>query len=75
MLFGGTKQTVKVEGMHCVHCAGRVKESLEKIEGVKSASVSLENKEAVVKSKSGISEEAAKKAIEDAGFTFVGLEG
>ncbi len=74
MLFGGVKQVVKVEGMHCVHCAAHVKEALEKLDGVKKVDVSLEKKEAVVKSKNGIDEEAAKKLIEEAGFVYCGLE-
>lgn len=34
-------ETLKIEGMHCGHCAGMVRKSLEMLEGVQSAEVSL----------------------------------
>lgn len=74
MLFGGVKQTVKIEGMKCQHCASHVEEALKNIEGVKSVHVNLENKEAVIKSKSGIDEEAIKKAIEEVGYKVVEIK-
>lgn len=73
-MFGSVKQIVRVEGMHCLHCADKVEKSLSAVEGVKSAKVNLEKKIAVVKTKTPITEEAAKKAIEEAGFQFAGLE-
>ena len=58
---------VFVDGMKCVHCAARVKKALEAI-GL-NAEIDLENKCANV---SGQADEAAiKKAVEDAGYTFV----
>ncbi len=41
--------TVSIEGMSCNHCVASVKKALGEISGVKSASVSLENKSALVK--------------------------
>jgi len=40
--------TLKVEGMTCAGCPYQVKRSLTKVEGVRSAEVSLETKRAVV---------------------------
>ncbi len=39
---------IKVEGMHCEHCAKRVKKAAEAAANVSSAVVSLENKNCVV---------------------------
>lgn len=33
------KKTIKIEGMSCGHCAGRVKKELENVSGVKSARI------------------------------------
>ncbi|MBQ9299880.1 MAG: heavy-metal-associated domain-containing protein [Clostridia bacterium] len=60
---------VFIDGMKCVHCAARVKKALEAI-GL-SAEIDLENKCAAV---TGEADEAAiKKAVEDAGYTFVSV--
>lgn len=34
-------ETLRIEGMHCGHCAAMVKKSLEMLNGVKNADVSL----------------------------------
>ena len=73
-MFGKEKQIIHVEGMHCEHCASRVEKALCSIEGVKSAKVNLEKKEAVVIAKGGVSEQDAKKAIEGIGFVYAGME-
>lgn len=74
MMFGTVKTVVAVEGMMCEHCAAHVKEALEKIEGVKSAVVSLKNKNATVKSSKRLDENEVKTAIENAGYKFVGIK-
>ena len=33
--------TIKIEGMSCMHCVGRVKQALEAIDGVTGASVEV----------------------------------
>lgn len=61
-MFGKKIETkVMIEGMHCEHCANKVKQSLESIDGVKKVSVSLKDKCATITSK----EEIDKKEIED----------
>ena len=42
------QKTLKIEGMMCTHCSGRVKKALEELPGVVSAEVSHENGTAVV---------------------------
>ena len=58
---------IKVEGMMCQHCVSHVKEALEKTEGVESAEVSLEKKEALVKGQS-LDKDKLIAAIEKAGY-------
>ena len=67
-------KTIKIEGMMCEHCEKRVKDALEKLDGVDSAVVSHESKNAVVTVNDKFSEEQAKNAIEDAGYKFIGIE-
>jgi len=68
MLFNTKKQTVKIEGMMCEHCAKHVKEAVLKIKDVKSCDVNLNKKEAVIKSKNGIENELLTKAVESVGY-------
>jgi len=39
---------LSVKGMTCPHCVASVKETLEALEGVSSANVSLENNQAII---------------------------
>ena len=61
-------KTVNIEGMMCMHCVNHVKTALEKIDGVVSADVSLENKCAVVTLSKDIDTEILNKAVIDAGY-------
>jgi len=68
------KKTIKIKGMMCSHCTGRVQDSLNAIGGV-SAEVSLDNGgEAVVTMTSEVSDEVLKKAVTDAGYEVIGIE-
>jgi len=67
-------KTIKIEGMMCGHCSGTVTKALEQIEGVESAVVSHENGTAVVTLAKDVDTEVFKNAIEDKGYTFVGIE-
>ena len=59
--------TIAVGGMTCTGCSGRVRDSLEALDGVLSADVSHETGQAVV-SHSGTGREAMLAAITDAGY-------
>ena len=59
---------VLIEGMQCNHCKMSVEKALKAIENVEEVEVSLENKEAIIKSKAEIDNEKIRKAIEEAGF-------
>lgn len=63
--------TMKIEGMMCGHCSGRVKAALEKLEGVQEAVVSHENGTAVVKGEN-LDPTVLKTAVEDQGYDVVG---
>lgn len=65
------KKTVKIEGMMCAHCSGRVKQSLEKIPGVESADVSHESGEAILSFTASVSDEVIRAAVEEAGYKVV----
>ena len=67
-------KTMKIEGMMCPHCSGRVKKCLEALDGVSSATVSHENGTAVVTSTAPIADDVLKKTVEDAGYDVVGIE-
>ncbi len=70
MLFEKKKTVVlTVGGMMCQHCAGRVKEALEKVAGVKSAVVDLDAGTATVVCKESADEAAMRAAVVEAGFT------
>ena len=71
--FAGEKKVeIKVDGMTCNACVNKVKASLEKTDGVKSAQVSLENNSAiVVYDDSKTDESSLKKAINAIGFKAV----
>ena len=66
-------KTMKIEGMMCSHCTGRVDKALNDMDGVK-ATVSLEGKSAEVELTKDISDEALVKAVTDAGYEVVDIQ-
>ncbi|MDO5410321.1 MAG: heavy metal translocating P-type ATPase [Lachnospiraceae bacterium] len=62
--------TIKIEGMMCMHCQGRVKKALEAIEGV-AADVNLEDKAAYVTGCEDL--ELLKKTVTDAGYEVISI--
>lgn len=67
------KKTVKIEGMMCPHCSGRVKKVLEALVAVETAEVSHETGIAVVTLCADIEDSALKKAVEDQGYTVISI--
>ncbi len=65
-------KTIKIEGMMCTHCTGRVNDILNAMDGV-SATVSLEEKQAVVTLDKDVSDEMLTKAITDAGYKVISI--
>lgn len=68
------KKTLKVEGMMCAHCEGRVKSALEEIAGVASASASHESGTVVVELNGDVNDDALKEKIEAQGYKVLGIE-
>jgi Cu2+-exporting ATPase len=68
------KKTMKIEGMMCPHCSGRVKKCLEALDGVESAEVSHESGSAIVNMNSSVTEDLLKKTVEDQGYTVTSIE-
>ena len=66
------QKTLKIEGMMCTHCSGRVKKALEELPGIVSAEVSHENGTAVVTMSAPVDDATLKKAVEDQGYQVVG---
>ena len=63
---------LKIEGMTCNGCVNAVKTSLEKLEGVKKAEVTLaENAAKVTFQPANANEKALKNAVKDAGFKVI----
>ncbi len=63
------EKVMKIEGMMCPHCEGRVKATLEGMEGVLKAEVSHESGTAKVTAAAHVSDEALKAAVEAQGYT------
>ena len=66
------KKILKIDGMSCNHCVGRVDKALNELDGVK-ASVTLDPQEAVVEGEK-LDSALLKKAVEDAGYTVTAVE-
>jgi copper ion binding protein len=65
------KTTLNINGMTCDHCVKHVTEALKTIKGVKSAKVSLKDKNALVDHKDDVSIDALKTAVVEAGYEIV----
>ncbi len=68
------KKTLKIEGMMCPHCSGRVKKTLEALDEVESAEVSHESGLAIVTLKAEISNDMLKAAVEEQGYTVLEIK-
>ena len=67
-------KTMKITGMMCPHCSGRVKKCLEAMDGVAAAIVSHESGTATVTIADFVTDEALKKTVEDAGYDVTAIE-
>ena len=66
-------RTMKIEGMMCAHCSGRVEKALNTIDGV-SATVDLDAKTASVHAEPQVTDSVLKAAVEEAGYEVVSIE-
>ncbi len=65
------EKTVKIEGMMCQHCEMHVKKALEALPQVDAAVTSHEKGTAVLTLNAPVADAELKKAVEEAGYTFV----
>ena len=67
-------KTMKISGMMCPHCSGRVKKCLEALDSVASAEVSHESGTATLTLAAEIDNALLKKTVEDAGYDVISIE-
>ena len=65
------KKVLIVEGMMCMHCQAHVQKALAGVDGVVSAVVDLDKKEATVELSSEIADQILINAVTEAGYTVV----
>ncbi len=64
-----TRSILRIGGMHCASCVGRVEAALRAVPGVENAEVNLATEKAIVSfAESDVSEEALASAVSAAGF-------
>lgn len=66
-------KVISIEGMMCNHCTGTVQKALEAVEGVKTVTMSLEQKNAAVELASDVADDVLAKAVTDAGYEVKGI--
>ena len=68
------KITMKIQGMMCPHCEGRVRDVLSALDCVELAEVSHERDEAIITPKGECPHELLKKTVEDAGYKVISID-
>lgn len=68
------KIKLTIEGMHCASCASNIERAVGKIKGIKSASVSVMTKKAIIEAEDSVSIEDIKKAVLSVGYKIVKIE-
>ena len=74
---GGTKtmnKTMKIEGMMCAHCTGRVEKALAALDGVDKVEMSLEGKSAVLTLSKDVDDAVLTGAVTEAGYEVVSVQ-
>ncbi len=73
---GGNKtmnKTMKIEGMMCAHCTGRVEKALSAIDGVSAVEMSLEGKSATLTLSKDVDNQVLTDAVTEAGYEVVSV--
>ena len=74
---GGNKtmnKTMKIEGMMCAHCTGRVEKALSAIDGVTAVEMSLEGKSATLTLNKDVDNQVLTDAVTQAGYEVVSVQ-
>ena len=67
-------KTMKIEGMMCAHCTGRVEKALSAIDGVSAVEMSLEGKSAALTLSKEVSDQVLTDAVTQAGYEVVSVQ-
>ena len=67
-------KTMKIEGMMCAHCTGRVEKALAAIDGVDKVEMSLEGKSAALTLSKDVDNQVLTSAVTEAGYEVVSVE-
>ncbi len=67
-------KTMKIEGMMCAHCTGRVEKALSAIDGVSAVEMSLEGKSATLTLSKEVDDKALTDAVAEAGYEVVSVQ-
>lgn len=67
-------KTIEIDGMMCNGCSSAVKEALEALDGVTSATADHTTGKAVVELSAEVSDEILTKAVEDLEFTVIDIQ-
>jgi len=75
-LAGGDVYRLRVDGLACPFCAYGIEKKLSGIKGVENLAIDMEAGMVIVTMADGVSlgEEAARKAVEEAGFSLRGFK-
>ena len=67
-------KTMKIEGMMCAHCTGRVEKALSAIDGVSAVEMSLEGKSATLTLSKEVDNQVLTDAVTQAGYEVVSVQ-
>mgnify|MGYP004660031579 CR=1 FL=1 len=74
-MFGKkNKIIIKVDGMHCEHCAKKVTDAILKVDDSAKVKVDLKSGGVIITSKNSIDINSVKENVNETGFTFVGVK-
>lgn len=74
-MFGHkNKIIIKVDGMHCEHCAKKVSDAIVKLDDSYKVKVDLKSGEVTITSKNTIDIDNVKENVNETGFIFVGVK-
>lgn len=68
------EKRIRIDGMNCGHCSAAVEKALRAVPGVQEVVVDLAAKSATVRMDAGVDEETLTRAVQDGGYTVVGIE-
>ncbi len=68
------KIKVIIDGMNCIHCVNKIKNTLEEDESIKKVSINLNKKEAIITGNDNLDKKLIKNKIESLDYKVVSIE-